>query len=176
MWLLTSAINKVRLGLGGGRREQLVVVLVGAEGAGVVPLARVHDSVGHHDVAQRVVQVAVQQAALVLGRGHVVLGQRGGRAQPRAHAHGHAHHRGALLLDHALVHGLVELLWAALRPRRVVPVCTSKRRNRKKIAKMQWRHIFKKAKLSLQLVWFIVTHTGLQTSSYFCSSETFIRL
>ncbi|KAA8580996.1 hypothetical protein FQN60_013954 [Etheostoma spectabile] len=130
MWLLTSPINKIRLSLGGGRREQLVIVLVGAEGAGVVPLASVHDGVGHHDVAQRVVQVAVQQAALVLGRRHIVLGKGGGRAQSRshthghahAHAHAHAHHGGALLLDHALVHGLVELLGAALCPLRVVPV------------------------------------------------------
>lgn len=118
MWLLTSPINKVCLSLGGGRREQFIVILIGAEGAGVVPLAGVHDGVSHHDVAQRVVQVTVQQAALVLGRRHIVLSQRGGRAQPRSHAHahthGHAHHGGALLLDHALVHGLVELLGAVL--------------------------------------------------------------
>lgn len=149
MWLLTSPINKVRLSLRGGRREQLVVVLVGAEGAGVVPLASVHDGVGHHDVAQRVVQVAVQQAALVLGRRHVLLGQGGGfggRAQPCTHAHAHAHthahththghahahHGGALFLDHALVHGLVELLGAALCPLRVVPVYTSRQNHKKK--------------------------------------------
>lgn len=75
MWLLTSPINKVRLSLGGGRREQLIVILVGAERAGVVSLSSVHDGVGHHDVAQRVVQVTVQQAALVLGWRHVVLRQ-----------------------------------------------------------------------------------------------------
>lgn len=73
MCLLTGPINEVGLGLGGGRRQQLVVVLVGAEGAGVVPLAGVHDGVGHHHVPQGVVQVAVQQAALVFGRRHVVL-------------------------------------------------------------------------------------------------------
>lgn len=135
MWPLTSAINKVGLGLGGGRREQFIVILVGAEGAGVVPLACVHDGVGHHDVAQRVVQVAVQQAALVLGRRHVVVsqgGSLGGRAQAGTHAHGHAHHGGALLLDHTLVHGLVALLGAALRPLRVVPICNSKKRKEKK--------------------------------------------
>lgn len=75
MWLLTSPINKICFSLGGGRREQLVVVLVGTEGARVVPLACVHDSIGHHDMTQRVVQVAVKQAALVFGRRHVVLGQ-----------------------------------------------------------------------------------------------------
>lgn len=120
---LTGAVHKVGLGLGGGRGQQLVVVLVGAEGARVVPLARVHHGVGHHDVAQRVVQVAVQQAALVLGRRHVVVGQRGGRAEAGAHRHDGR----ALLLDHAGVHdGLVELLGAALRPLGVVPVCTQR--------------------------------------------------
>lgn len=73
MWPLTSAINKVGLCLRGGWRQQLVIVLVGAEGARMVPLAGLHDSVGHHDVTQGVVQVAVQKAALVFGRRHVVL-------------------------------------------------------------------------------------------------------
>lgn len=152
MWLLTSPINKVCLSLGGRRREQLVVILVGAEGAGVVPLASVHDGVGHHDVAQRVVQVAVQQAALVLGGRHVVLGQRGGRAQPRAHAHahahGHAHHGGALLLDHALVHGFGELLGATLRPLGVVSVYIIEGKDGKKIISMQFRDTFSKQSLS----------------------------
>lgn len=78
MWPLTSAINKVGLCLRGRRREQLVIVLVGAEGARMVPLAGLHHSVGHHDVAQGVIQVAVQKAALVFGRRHVVLAQRRG--------------------------------------------------------------------------------------------------
>lgn len=120
--LLTGSIDEVGLSFRGRWRQQLVIELVGAEGARVVPLASVHDSVGHHDVPQRVVQVAVQQAALVLGWRHVVLGLHG-RTQPWVHADGHAHHGGALLLDDALVQGLGEILRTALCPLRVVSIC-----------------------------------------------------
>lgn len=128
MWPLTSTINKVSLCLRGGWWQQLIIVLVWAEGTRVVSLAGPHHGVGHHDMAQRVIQIAVQQAALVFGRRHVVLCKRCGlgcRAKTRIHTH--AHHGGALLLDHALVHGLVELLWAALCSLGVVSIYTSKK-------------------------------------------------
>lgn len=128
-WLLTSSINKVGLSLRGRRRQQLVIELVGAEGAWVVPPASVHDGVGHHDVAQRVVQVAVQQAALVLGRRHVVLREWGGfgsRSEPHwTHTYGHTHHGGALLLDDTLVHEFVESLRTTLCPLRVFTICNN---------------------------------------------------
>ena len=72
---LTSAVDEAGLGLRAGGGQQLVLVLVGAVGAGVMAFTRGgHDAPRHH-VAQRVVQVPVQQAALVLGRRHVVLSQ-----------------------------------------------------------------------------------------------------
>lgn len=70
----------------------------------MVPPAGVSHTIGHHYVAQRVVQVAVKQAALVFWRRHIVLSQRGIRGRPKARPH-----TAALFFDNALVHGLAEL-------------------------------------------------------------------
>lgn len=66
----------------------------------MVPLARVR--VGGHDVPQRVVEVAVQQTALVLRRGDVI--------------------EAPALLDHRLVRGLAGLGFAGLRLERVLTI------------------------------------------------------
>lgn len=71
----------------------------------MVPLTRVR--VGGHDVPQGVVEVAVQQTALVLWRGDVI--------------------ESSALLDHALVRGLAGLGFAGLELERVLTVWNDKR-------------------------------------------------
>lgn len=65
---LTHLIDKIGLGFVGRRRGHDVPVLAGAEGSRVAPpLPGRGRGLGRYHVPQRVIQVAVQQAALVLG-------------------------------------------------------------------------------------------------------------
>lgn len=65
---------------------------------------------------QRVVEVPVQQAALVLRRRHVVLTEGSDAPQPRRRGR-------AVLLDDALVHGLAELAAGGLGPQWRLSAC-----------------------------------------------------